>query len=40
LKVAVGNASNDLKAAADYIAPAQQDNALQHVIEKFLLGDK
>lgn len=36
LKVAVGNATDDLKAEADYIAPSRQDGALKDVIEKYL----
>ncbi len=38
LKIAVGNATADLRARADYIAPNQQQGALRHVIEKFLLA--
>lgn len=37
LKVAVGNATPDLKSLADYIAPAVTEHALEHVINKFLL---
>jgi len=36
-KVAVSNASDDLKAVADYIAPNPDNNALRDVIEKYLL---
>ncbi len=36
LKIAVANATPELKQLADYIAPAQSDEALLHVIEKFL----
>lgn len=36
LKVAVGNATDDLKAAADYVAPNRQDGALRDVIGKYL----
>ena len=36
LKVAVGNATDDLKQAADYIAPDRSDGALKDVINKFL----
>lgn len=35
-KVAVGNATADLKAAADYIAPNRENGALKDVINKFL----
>lgn len=38
LKVAVGNATMDLKELADYIAPNVDDHALVHVIQKFLLA--
>jgi len=38
LKVATGNATGELKALADYIAPPVTDHALKHVIDKFLLG--
>lgn len=38
LKIAVGNATPDLKSLADYIAPAQNEHALMHVINKFLLN--
>lgn len=38
LKVAVGNATADLKSLADYIAPAYNEHALEHVINKFLLN--
>ena len=40
LKVAVGNATNELKQLADYIAPAQNEDALAHVIGHFLLSDE
>jgi HAD superfamily hydrolase (TIGR01484 family) len=36
-KVAVGNASDKLKAAADYIAPTAEEDGLAHVIEKYIL---
>lgn len=38
LKVAVGNATDELKRLADYIAPAQSDDALAHVISHFMLA--
>lgn len=38
LKVAVASGTPDLLELADYIAPAVNDHALQHVIEKFLLN--
>lgn len=37
LKIAVGNATNDLKATADLIAPDCQNDALSTVINKYLL---
>lgn len=37
LKVAVGSATVELKQLADYIAPNQNDGALVHVINRFLL---
>lgn len=40
LKVAVGNATMDLKELADYIAPNVDAHALVHVINKFLLESK
>lgn len=38
LKVAIGNAVDDLKAIADYIAPSVDDDGVAHVIEKFLFS--
>ena len=38
LKVAMGNAGDDLKAIADYIAPSVHEDGLAHVIEKFILN--
>lgn len=37
LKIAVGNATRNLKELADYIAPEVNDHALKHVIKEFLL---
>lgn len=37
LKVAMGNAVEDLKAIADYIAPTVEQDGLADVIEKFIL---
>ncbi len=37
LKIAMGNAADDLKAIADYVAPSVQEDGLAHVIEKFIL---
>lgn len=37
LKVAMGNASDDLKSLADYIAPPVEEDGLVEVIEKFIL---
>lgn len=39
LKVAMGNASDDLKAIADYVAPTVEDDGVAHVIEKFILNN-
>lgn len=38
LKVAMGNAVDDLKAIADYIAPDVKDDGVADVIEKFVLN--
>lgn len=40
LRVAVGNATEELKQLADYIAPPQNDEALAHVINHFMLADQ
>ena len=37
-KVAMGNAVDDLKAIADYIAPTVEEDGVAHVIEKFVLN--
>lgn len=37
-KIAVGNATPDLKELADYVAPSVNDQALKHVIDTFLLA--
>lgn len=37
LKIAMGNAVEDLKAIADYVAPTVDDDGVAHVIEKFIL---
>ena len=37
LKVAMGNAFEDLKEIADYIAPSVEKDGVAHVIEKFIL---
>jgi len=39
-KVAMGNATQELKIKADYIAPTVDDDGLAHVIEKFILSVK
>lgn len=39
LKVAMGNAIEDLKAIADYIAPRVDEDGVADVIEKFILQD-
>lgn len=38
LKVAMGNAVDDLKAIADYIAPSVDDDGVADVIQKFVLN--
>ncbi|MGA7193346.1 MAG: HAD-IIB family hydrolase [Anaerolineales bacterium] len=38
LKVAMGNAVNELKAIADFVAPSVEDDGVRFVIEKFILG--
>ena len=38
LKVAMGNAVEDLKAIADYIAPSVEEDGVADVIDKFILG--
>lgn len=39
LKVAMGNANDELKAIADYIAPSVDEDGVADVIEKFILND-
>lgn len=36
-KVAMGNAADDLKKIADYIAPGVEEDGVAHIIEKFIL---
>jgi hydroxymethylpyrimidine pyrophosphatase-like HAD family hydrolase len=38
LKIAVANASEEVMSMADYVAPAQDDHSLKHVIDKFLFN--
>ena len=38
LKVAMGNAPDEVKGIADYIAPSLTDDGVAYVIEKFILG--
>lgn len=38
LKVAMGNAHNDLKSIADYIAPSVDEHGVAAVVEKFILS--
>lgn len=38
LKVAMGNATNDIKKIADYIAPSYKDEGVAKTIEKFVLA--
>lgn len=40
LKVAMGNAVKDLKEIADYIAPSVEEDGVEDVINKFVLGIK
>lgn len=40
LKIATGNATDELKALADYIAPNAGNHALEHVITKYLLSQE
>lgn len=40
LKVAMGNAVEDLKAIADYVAPPVEEDGVADVIEKFVLREK
>ncbi len=37
LKIAMGNAVEDLKAIADYIAPPVEQDGVAHIIERFVL---
>ena len=37
LGVAMGNASNEVKSKADYVAPSVENDAIKHVIEKFCI---
>lgn len=37
LKIAMGNAVDELKAIADYIAPTVEEDGVAHIIEKFIL---
>jgi Cof subfamily protein (haloacid dehalogenase superfamily) len=37
LKVAMGNANDDLKELADYVAPTVSEDGVAHVIEKYIL---
>ncbi len=38
LKVAMGNANDDLKEIADYVAPSVENDGVAHVIEKYILA--
>lgn len=40
LKVAVGNAVEELKARADYVAPSVEDDGVAHVVERFVLNSR
>lgn len=37
LGVAVGNATDEVKGAADYVAPPVEEDAVAHVVERFIL---
>lgn len=39
-KIAMGNAFDDLKAIADYVAPSVEQDGVAHVIETFLLSER
>jgi len=38
LRIAVGNAVDELKLMADYVAPDVKEDAIAHIIEKFVLN--
>lgn len=38
-KIAMGNAINEIKSIADYIAPSVEEDGVAHIIEKFILRD-
>lgn len=38
LKIAMGNAIDDLKAVADYVAPPVEEDGVAHVIDKYVLN--
>lgn len=40
LKIAMGNAIDDLKSIADYVAPSVDEDGVADIIEKFILKDK
>lgn len=40
LKVAMGNAVDDLKAIADYVAPSVEDDGVAEVIRKFVIHER
>lgn len=40
LKIAMGNAIEDLKEIADYVAPTVEEDGVAHVIEKFILQNQ
>jgi HAD-superfamily hydrolase, subfamily IIB len=39
LGVAMGNASDDIKKIADYIAPTNEEDGVAHIIERFILAN-
>jgi Cof subfamily protein (haloacid dehalogenase superfamily) len=40
LGIAVGNASDEVRAAADYIAPPVDEDAVAHVVERFIVAEQ
>jgi Cof subfamily protein (haloacid dehalogenase superfamily) len=40
LGVAVGNAADEVKAVADYVAPPCEEDAVAHVVERFVLSTR
>jgi hydroxymethylpyrimidine pyrophosphatase-like HAD family hydrolase len=36
-KIAMGNANEELKQIADYVAPSVEEDGVAHIVEKFIL---